>query len=160
MKVLFLDFDGVLNSERTRAAFKGYPDDFSPEQLAKFDPVAIALIARVCRMAGAGIVLSSSWRRLFSVEQCVLGLGLPIIDRTPDFWDEAGANRGHEIAMWLKANPEVTHYAIVDDLGPDEFLPHQQPHFVQTDPDNGLSYKDHITLMRILDTPIAALEPA
>lgn len=161
MKILFLDFDGVLNSERTRYALGGLPDDFRPAERAKFDPVAIALIARLCRHSDVRIVVSSAWRNLHSVEECAQELGLPIIDQTPFLGADVYENnvqRGHEIQAWLDAHPEVTHYAIVDDM--DDMLASQQDHFVRTDPNNGLSYSDYQALQTLLATDLYALETA
>ncbi len=159
MRVLFLDFDGVLHSERTRAALGGLPDDFRPAERAKFDHVAIALIARLCRRTGATIVVSSGWRHLHDAEECAREVGLPITDQTPflgaDVYQE-GVQRGHEIQAWLDAHPEVTHYAIVDDM--DDMLDTQQTRFVRTDPDNGLSYKDYHRLAYLLEANALALE--
>lgn len=160
MKILFLDFDGVINSERTRLAFGGHPDDFRPAERAKFDPVAIALVARLCRVTGAKIVVSSGWRNLHSVEECAQELALPIIDQTPFMGADVYAGsimRGHEIQAWLDAHPEVTHYAIVDDMA--DMLDSQQQHFVRTDPDNGLSHRDYLVLHSLLEAGQYALEP-
>lgn len=152
LKILFLDFDGVLNSERTFQALGGYPDDFRPAERAKFDPVAIALIAKLCRETGAKIVVSSAWRNLHSVEECAQELGLPIIDQTPYLGADvyaSGVQRGDEIQAWLDQHPEVTHYAIVDDML--DMLESQLHRFVQTDPDNGLSHKDYMNLRNLLE---------
>lgn len=159
MKILFLDIDGVINSERTRVALGGYPSDFTPAERGKFDHVAIALIARLCRITGARIVLSSAWRNLFSVDECATELALPIIDQTPVLGADVyknGVQRGDEIQAWLDQHPEVTHYAIVDDMA--DMLEHQQERFVRTDPDNGLSYRDYTVLQNLLEADVHALE--
>ena len=53
MNVIFLDFDGVLNSVRSCLAFKTFNT---------FDPVSVRLVNRLCDLADARIVVSSSWR--------------------------------------------------------------------------------------------------
>jgi hypothetical protein len=159
MKVLFLDIDGVLNSDRTAFAHGGYPHNFSPDHLALFDRTAIALVRRLCADHGVQIVLSSTWRYHFPVWKVAEGLDLPVIGHTPKPADCEYMNRGREIALWLSEHPEVTHYAIVDDIN--AMLPEQQPYFVQTDERDGLSLGDYARLAHILNDPDLALtEPS
>ncbi len=146
-KVLFLDIDGVINSERTRAAFNGYPQNFSQSDMVRFDQVAISLIRRVCKTTRCKIILSSSWRVYYRTEEVEEALDLPVIGVTPDLDGQA---RGFEINKWLSDHPEVTKYAIVDDT-PD-MLDSQKAFFVQTDPNDGLSFNDYLQLITILGT--------
>lgn len=62
--VLFLDIDGVLNSEAWRQRRKEFPlgEDRAPDDY-HIDPRAVALLDGVVRKAGARVVLSSDWRR-------------------------------------------------------------------------------------------------
>lgn len=145
MKVLFLDIDGVLNSHRTVYAFGGFAHGLSPEAVAMFDHVALALVRNLCRTSGAGVVLSSSWRKLHPWAQIGTALGLPIIDATPSL----GTIRGAEIDAWLQLHPEVTHYAIVDDDS--DMLPKQSAHFVQTNARDGLTMTNFEELCAILE---------
>ena len=144
MKILFLDTDGILNSNRTVVAFNGYPHSFSPEDLDRFDWVAVSLIKKLCEETGAYICLSSSWRLYFSAELCAKELGLPIIDKTPVL----NSCRGKEIDEWLFNHPEVETYAIVDDI--DAMLPNQKDYFVHVDERNGLSIQNYADLKSLL----------
>jgi hypothetical protein len=146
-KVLFLDIDGVLNSERTVEATGGYPHSFDPVAQERFDPIAIKLIQRLLRLTKSVVVLSSSWRNMFTIEEVAEGLGVPILDRTPNF----GKVRGDEVQKWLSLYTEkynVTKYAIVDDNS--DFHSFQAPYFVKTDPYNGLLFADYDRLFRLL----------
>lgn len=154
MKILFLDIDGVLNSRRTCHAFDGYPDDFG--DMRRFDLVAVALVRRLCRETGCQVVLSSTWRYYFTAEQAAAALALPMISATSTESYNDYASRGGEIRAWLAAHPEVTHYAIVDDVA--AMLPEQQPHFVQTDDGFGLTLADYHRLHMLLTDPDCALE--
>ena len=58
-KIIFLDFDGVLNSLRSYAA---YGD-------ATFCRTSVDLILTLLKQTGAKIVISSSWRESFSLKQ-------------------------------------------------------------------------------------------
>lgn len=144
-KVLFLDIDGVLNSQRTLMATGSYPFCFDEHNKARFDWIAVGLIRKLCEKEDASIVLSSSWRHgKGSVHQCANGLDLPIFDKTPSL----PGVRGEEIQDWLNRHPEVTHYAIVDDNS--DMLESQAEHFVQTSHQDGLSFSDFVALGRIL----------
>lgn len=147
MKVLFLDIDGVINSTRTCYAFDGYPHSFEPDQMAMFDPVAIKLIQELCKTTNAVVVVSSTWRILFTCDEIQKALGIPVFDRTVDL-STPDKLRGDEIQIWLDEHPEVTRYAIVDDNS--DMLESQMSRFVQTDPDVGLSFQDYIALVSLL----------
>ena len=144
MKVLFLDIDGVINSTRTCRAYKGFPQDLNEKDLAMFDPVAIQLIRKLCEETNTSIVLSSTWRYYHTAHEIANAFDLPVIDCTP----QLDASRGVEIQTWLSEHPEVTKYAIVDDI--QQFLPEQQQYFVQTDDEFGLSLRNYYDLYNIL----------
>jgi hypothetical protein len=78
MKIIFLDVDGVLNSERSFRAgqlrLKTYTQDFANsdgdpyyKKITKctIDPIACELINRICREHNVYIVVSSSHRKHF-----------------------------------------------------------------------------------------------
>ena len=153
-KVIFLDIDGVLNTERQhdRCVETGaaYVDDIG----YAFDPVAVANLKKIVDETGADIVISSSWKfwGLSTMQKLWASRELPgkVVDVTPNnVSDELllkvdlslmdmPACKGSEIKEWLSTSgQDVTHYAILDDV-PD-MLPVQQSHFVQTDPRNGIT---------------------
>jgi hypothetical protein len=143
MKVLFLDFDGVINSIRSAVAFGGYPWNIQTESLKLFDPVGVALIKKVCDKTGCKIVLSSTWRKQFTCKELSKAIDLPIIDATPILHKE----RGYEVQAWLDTHkPKV--YAIIDDDG--DILESQLPFFVQTNSQNGITFADYVQLLKIL----------
>lgn len=143
MKILFLDIDNVLNSRRTAIAYDGYPWHYG--SMDGFDDVAISLIRQLCYKTETDIVLSSSWRCNEEWTKLKKTLKLPIIDRTPIL--HLSSSRGAEIDAWLKEHI-VEKYAIVDDV--DEFTEEQHKYFVQTDPNNGLSYENYMKLKELL----------
>ncbi|TJZ75595.1 HAD domain-containing protein [Chitiniphilus eburneus] len=142
MKVLFLDFDGVLNSVRTATAFGDYPHKL--DQIQKFDAVALQLI-RNLNAAGVSIVISSAWRTFCTQRDIERAMGLRLAGETPK---SASGRRGEEIKTWLDANPDVTEYAIVDDDS--DMLPEQMERFVQTNRQEGLSLADYYRICIIL----------
>lgn len=164
-KIIFLDIDGVLNTERQHdrcvEAGLAYVDNFG----YAFDPVSVANLKRIVDETGADIVISSSWKfwGLSTMQKLWTSRELPgkIIDVTPnnvsdemllsvdlDLMDMP-AGKGSEIKEWLSTNgSRVTDYAILDDL-PD-MLPEQQSHFVQTDPRVGITKADADRVITIL----------
>jgi hypothetical protein len=137
MKVLFLDVDGVLNSNRTVVASGtfSHPGNYKsrPECL---DWTAIRMLQSLCTTLEIKVVLSSSWRIGMKEDELKAFadfLGLPIIDKTKVL----DRSRGWEIAEWLNRH-EVENYAILDD--DTDMLVEQMPHFVRTSIDNGISW--------------------
>jgi len=69
MKVLFLDFDGVLNHHRWFSDFlarEGREPLFGgDDDVDHFDPACVERVNRICRETGAVICISSAWRLLF-----------------------------------------------------------------------------------------------
>lgn len=131
-KIVFLDIDGVL--------FDMSKNDFYPN--------AIALLDRLCLETGAMIVISSSWRIMYGLEDTikrlnVAGLKTEIIDATP-YEQEWHRNilitkpRGEEILQWITQNPPVHQYVILDDRK----IKGHDGNFVQTDGFIGLTEKD------------------
>lgn len=80
----------------------------------------------------------------FSVEEFAEKLGLPVIGKTG-----VGDDRSIEVNDWLLKN-DTNVYAIVDDNN--WFSDFQQKHFVCTNSDEGLMYKDYRALFDILGT--------
>lgn len=164
-KFLFLDIDGVLNTERQHdqcvEAGAAYVDNFG----YAFDPVAVANLKKIVDETGADIVISSSWKfwGLSTMQKLWARRDLPgqVIDITPNTvsdelllsvdlnFMELPAGKGSEIKEWLSdSGNQVTHYAILDDV-PD-MLPEQQSHFVQTDPRVGITEDDADKVISIL----------
>lgn len=156
MKVLFLDIDGVLNSTRTWVAFGGLPHEFKPG-LPRFDLVAIGMLRRIVRAAGAQVVLSSAWRTTHTPEEAAAALGLPIVSSTPV--GRCAWGRGQEIAEWLRDHAgEVEAYCILDDDA--DMLPEQRPYFVQTSGHEGLTYANAARVAELLGVSIHDSSPS
>jgi hypothetical protein len=59
--------------------------------------------------------------------------------------------RGSEIQGWLLLHgDDVSRYVIIDDM--DDILPEQQSHFVQTDPEVGITNDDVKKVVHLLNT--------
>jgi hypothetical protein len=149
MKIIFLDFDGVLNSVRSAHAFGGYPWNINPESIKQFDPIALTTIRNFCNDYDIKIVVSSTWRKSFSPEDLGKALDLPIIDKTPDF--HMSRSRGLEIQSWFVNNPGEYEYAIIDDDS--DMLETQLTRFIQTDPYEGFGWKNLMQLYSLFNIP-------
>lgn len=123
--VIFLDFDGVLNTEA------------SLQEGINIDPRHVTRVAALARQYDSEVVVTSAWRHVWTLAQIdavlsATGLAGVMIDATPTI---SGAIRGEEIAAWLDCVPGDTHYVILDDDA--DFLPEQMPRLVRTDVQRG-----------------------
>lgn len=166
-KIIFLDIDGVLNTQLwyTQMDRNTYIDKYG----YAFDPNAVANLKRIVEETGADIVISSSWKcmGLTQMEDMWNDRNLPgrIIGITPNsVSDELLLHadidsmvlfhiRGEEIKEWLsKHGKRVSNYVIIDDM--DNMLPEQQSHFVQTNPEVGITKEDSEKAIKILNKEV------
>ena len=114
MKIIFLDIDGVLNSDIYDRQ-RGYSD-------SNIDATRLPLLKRLIDETGAKTVLSSSWREHWSKEEDKMTAvgreiadtlrsgGIELYDKTPVM-----SSRGEEISHWLSQHPETEGFVILDD---------------------------------------------
>lgn len=120
MRVVFLDIDGVLNCES---------DLFYGIMINKD---SVGRVNLLCRNHKAKIVISSSWRNLYRLNDIRMMLkdhGMDnniIIDQTPVL----NGTRGQEIEKWIDNRGDIDGYVILDDDG--DFLDYQLPFLVKT----------------------------
>ena len=152
LKLIFLDFDGVLNNQLWYVATRGKRVDESTGKriVDDIDPKSIEYLNVLVNETGAKVVVSSTWRlsRVVKELQEILdrnGFQGEVIGKTEDL-RVAGSNyvlRGNEIYHWLnKHTPEslgydAINYIILDDDS--DMLLWQKDHFFQTDPYCGLT---------------------
>lgn len=157
MRIIFLDIDGVLNSTRSSFSNFGYPSPSRVFELsktsigravsvAKFDPIAVGVVRRLCNDLDLKIVLSSTWRKHKDYMDLASILNLPIIGRTPDL---PSGFRGDEVQLWIDRTPPVADfkYAIIDDDS--DFHEYQKPFFVKTSIRNGITWENVERIMEI-----------
>ena len=138
-KIIFLDFDGVLNTEHYQGLLQYQGKPWLDEYGAFFDPKAVKQLKRIIDATDADIVVESSWKYLGldAMKELWKVWNLPgtIIDITPSL---LGTNKGVEIASWLsKYAKQDIRYVIIDD----EYviLDSQLPHFILTNPYEGIT---------------------
>ena len=160
-KIIFLDIDGVLSPRWWNSGKQS--DNYG----CLFDAKAVANLAKIVEETDAEIVISSSWKDMGLVELQNMwrDRDLPgkIVDITPDYMSdelllkEDSSNmdylyeRGSEIQGWLLLHgDDVGRYVIIDDM--DDILPEQQSHFLQTDPEFGITNDDVKKVVHLLNT--------
>lgn len=152
MKVIFLDIDGVLNSEEWDMYVQSFIYGARFNSCYLLSQEMILRLQNVVFQTNAEIVLTSSWRtneRAMDALRRQLNLyHLSIRDTTVSY---AYGNRADEVKLWIKSHSNITSYAIVDDYDDgftqDEVL---STHFVQTAYAYGLTYEKAAEIIEIL----------
>jgi hypothetical protein len=149
--VLFLDFDGVLNSDKWFRQTSNAAEDVECGMERNIDPEAVRNLNRIIESTGCQVVISSTWRRgntIATLLRLLVKRGLdkkhsdrfigatPVLDSLHDSGLWIAPVRGEEIQAWLDGNPEVERFVIVDD---DPDMAHLAPHLVQTKILHGLT---------------------
>ena len=148
-KYIFLDFDGVINTQNDM-----------------FDKKAVANLRRLLVRTDAKVVISSTWRLqgMEYIQQLWQEYHLPgeVIGLTPscnsisfsnvdglEEWQGLHGCKGLEIAEWLRLNAkEPYQYIILDDE--EDFLLSQREHLVKVEGSNGLNKADVRVAIQIL----------
>lgn len=162
MKVIFLDFDGVLNSA---ASFLWEKRKKTLRIADTLNPVCCSNLQYILENdSSIKIVISSTWRRLHSMvelQNILKSYGVEaarIIGKTPMFMN---SHRGREIRAWLDENPGVTQYVILDDdgdalsalsiweEGKEEATSDTKGHFFQTTCEDGLNMSTSIKVIHL-----------
>jgi len=144
MKVIFLDFDGVMclseqwggrakKMLKFKKEFPGSSEDDMPAwiKLDNFDFKATKVLNSILLHYDVEIVVSSDWKLFATLEELQemfdkYGVIKYPIDTTPNLLkyqsklgfskDDLEQNRISEIKDWLKNHPEVTHWVAIDDM--------------------------------------------
>lgn len=161
-KVLFLDIDGVLNSNFWNDS---HQTEISDGTL--IDEEKIKLLALLIRETDAKIILHSGWRFWFDAElkplcteanklvELLAKENLYISGVTPDLTTKEirkakkfSLVKADEILLWISLHKIVTKWVVLDDLDLHNDLIRQ--HQVKTDPTTGLTLEDVKLAVKIL----------
>ena len=163
MKIIFLDIDGVLNSDSWNQEHKNEIKNGFLVDIEK-----ISLLSKLIKTTKAKIVLHSGWRFWFDKnispirnESAILiklfkHSGIEIYDLTPDLTTEEirkkqkfSLVKADEILLWLKNHEDVSSWAVIDDLDLNNeiILNHQ----VRPDRKIGLSPNDIKKALKLLE---------
>lgn len=173
-RVIFLNFDGVLNTERHIASRRQAALSLSDKYGYLFDPSSVANLQKIVDATEASIVITSSWRlegceRMEALwrDRKLPGLLLGITgrhytgkepfniwdDEEPDPGEEDRIVKGVDIDQWLQQHVRIPfrcRYVILDDEN--DLLPEQQPYFIRIDPQVGITEEDARRAIQILKT--------
>lgn len=154
LRIVFLDFDDVLNSITSWVAF--HPNSYDEHHL---DRVAVGLVKRLVEVTEAYVVISSSWRNHFSLDEIKEILArhgwenAPIIGQTDDI---AYHKRSLEINkfLWDRRDKggwdfKEDTYVIIDDAFIDPKL--HKGHIVKVEEIYGFTIRNFIQALIILD---------
>lgn len=158
-KVIFLDFDGVVNTPLWEVKNNeyicryGYPNDGKVN-----DWQAVQWVSEFCEKYEYSIVISSTWRIAwkYTPEHAIACLkngglreGIEVLGCTPYLENK---HRGDEIEAYLNEHPEITHFLIFDD---DTDMGKYMDYLVQCDSANGFKeneYNAAVTLHKAFNT--------
>lgn len=149
MKVIFLDIDGVLNS-----------DEFLKNNESEvIDRANVRVLKNIIDKTGAVIVMSSAWRLWFDdnmmpkdgYSQCLYDIfgefDIKLFGKTPDFSTEEIRSKktfsqvkAKEIIAWLSEHEIIDKYVVLDDLDlRDEEV---NAHLIRTNGQVGITEED------------------
>lgn len=165
-QVVFLDFDGVLNTGNYQKLLKTEGKESADEFGLLFDPQAIANLRIIIEtIPTAAIVVNSTWKfeGLDWVKSLWKKRGLPgvvhsvtpcyVFDFSKMSLDDISlameAQKGYDIKQWLMENTSGRcNYVILEDDA--RFLPDQLQHLVLVDGNVGISEENAKAAIRIL----------
>lgn len=161
MKVIFLDFDGVILTMRTQAAARAEAGKRVGWSWAPPDPLLCSVL-RACCAAGVRIVLSTSWRDMGDAcDEKLRQAGL--YELLHEDWRTTlksspgvASDRPFQIAEWLGRHPEVTNYRILDDEDW-HWTGDQKVRFVKCHAEDGMGGRD---MHRLLSWALGEAEQA
>jgi len=152
MKIIFLDFDGVLNSfsssHDTNRSCTGLE-----AEAQELNPDLVRLLNKIIRITGAKVVISSSWRYGKKKEELIKILEYrkfkgEIIGLTPDVFPSC---RADEVQQWLDDyKGEVECFIILDDGHKESFTKQFGDSFILMEKSDGLKKKHVKKAIQIL----------
>jgi hypothetical protein len=115
MKVIFLDFDGVLNHQYwyVRRMDEVPMDDIASQYpFYEFDPKSIEQLNRIVLETKAIVVVSSTWRLGYTINQLQnilekVGFVGQVLDKTPSFFAAGTDNNGSKINYTIPRGCEI-----------------------------------------------------
>ena len=154
VRVIFLDIDGVLNSN-----FWNENHQAEISEGALIDIEKVRLLSKLVKNTDAKIILHSGWKFWFDsslhplrkeaehLKMLFEQESLMIVDVTPDYSTEEikkskkfSLVKASEILAWLDEHKEVDKWIVIDDL--DLHNSEIEAHQIKTDPHIGLAKED------------------
>lgn len=132
MKIIFLDFDGVVNRFD------------EPESFRKLSPSCVENLNRLVELSDASIIITSSWRGhipiVSDLAQVLVNAGFKFPEKVIGKTARSFLRRGKEIEEWLKSSRyKIESFVILDD---DSDMEPFLDKLVETDFNVGLTMND------------------
>lgn len=153
--IFFLDIDGVIAIDNEH--FNIITKDFMNENVwAKelnvpypFNSGCVAVLNNILKQTNADIVLSSDWKKHWTLEQLdiifkengVIKSPIDITNNDYVSFSNYEKNRAHQIEKYIKEH-NIEKYVIVDDMLLDFYLDNSKEKFVRTDSLDGIKDPD------------------
>lgn len=159
MKIIFLDFDGVLNSLLYFQSLKA--KGYSQERIMNsLEPGMVERLNKIIEATDAKIVISSTWRKLHTMQELkdfLTTYGFRHVDKIVGVTPNLNRDRGYEIEKWMNdvkseltyENNPITKFVILDDNS-DMVYPHLLSNLVLTDWIDGMQDEHAEKAIRIL----------
>ncbi len=164
MKVIFLDIDGVLNSNFWNDAHQREISDGS-----LIDEEKIHLLGRLIKSTNAKVILHSGWKFWFdsnmnplrkeaeNLKNMLKKEGVELEGMTPDYTTEEirkskkfSLVKADEILAWIAEHDSMDAWIVIDDL--DLHNEEIKKHQIRTDANVGLTVEDVREAEKMLDT--------
>lgn len=145
MNVVFLDYDGVVNTPMWDLEGKHCRFNF-PEDNSVNNFQCVQWVSEFCQKYDYSIVVTSTWRMDKNYVECLqnggLRPGIQVLGRTKI----RHSPRGEEIMEYLLTHPEVEHFIILDD---DDDMGELSDHLVLCDTDIGFNITKYYEAERL-----------
>lgn len=156
-RILFLDFDGVLNHSRTKERYRR--NGQSGGAIIGFDPRNVAVLNQFLEPARVKIVVTSSWRWNHTLDELravlkTAGVKGEVLDKTAT---TSPGSRGQEIQAWITRHGPVEAFVIIDDSAD---MAHLLPKLVLTSMETGMREKHVPMALKILAEPVPVISEA
>jgi len=152
MIIIFLDIDGVLNSDTYFRSVNTKVKDWS-----RFDPHSVKMIKTLLEDFNAKIVISSLWRFAAKIQLSKELKKSGLINYLYKDWHTpiiGSPHRGKEIKMWLDSHPAISDFLIIDD--DEDVLPEHNSKFIKTTIENGFQEEHYYKARAILEQYFAS----
>jgi len=147
MIIIFLDIDGVMNSESYYKTVNRKLKNWS-----RFNPISVNIVTKLVKEFDANIVISSLWRFALKKELSKELNSSGLINFLHKDWSTPvikPSHRGAEIKLWLDSHPDITDFLILDD--DEDILPEHSNRFVKTTLADGLQEEHYYKAREILE---------
>jgi hypothetical protein len=141
MNVLFLDYDGVVNTIIWNE--NGTKADYNHPYHGKVNNFqAVQWVSEFCQKYDYKIVVTSTWRLKENYKECLIAGGLRDGIEILGCTGRHSLGRGAEIKDYLSKHPDISQYLVADDENAFEGYPDILERFVQCNHNGGFNYEE------------------